>query len=471
MSGCTYSIIYGSGHTVSGSVSGCTSGIIYGSGHTVSGSVSGCYNGINSDSVRLAGATFSNNIRDLYSCITSGSATLSSTVQNGAYKYVTLPLAECRYTALVYPLGGVDGAIGCWTQGGYCKSAVYFEPTHGTPLVASALIHEQTFEDSNRNCYVELPLWLPKDAQMTVIFHGRLTGTASFLDLPRLEIVDQNGEWLTTDVLDGVQMANNTDWQTLTAVYTNTAEAREVMLRVRGTGGTETGTGTDKLYWFTEEVEIMPTQLIAAVAAIQAKTDNLPATPAATGDAMTLTAAYDAAKTAAQAGEAVILAADQPLYAPTTWRDLEAIGTPLQAEDYTAPDNAGITAAQAAAESADGKLTSERLAKLDGAAQEATVEAIKARTDTLDAATGTLTLSFRLLLDSDGDGHPDDPPVGVGGVTCHLLAHGTRTRIRESQTTDSQGWVYWHGLAAGTYDVDPDAAGYEGVTVAVTVPE
>lgn len=33
--------------------------------------------------------------------------------------------------------------------------------------------------------------------------------------------------------------------------------------------------------------------------AIKAKTDNLPATPAATGDAMTLTAAYDAAKTAA----------------------------------------------------------------------------------------------------------------------------------------------------------------------------
>ena len=36
------------------------------------------------------------------------------------------------------------------------------------------------------------------------------------------------------------------------------------------------------------------------VAAVKAKTDNLPATPAATGDAMTLTAAYDAAKTASQ---------------------------------------------------------------------------------------------------------------------------------------------------------------------------
>lgn len=116
-------------------------------------------------------------------------------------------------------------------------------------------------------------------------------------------------------------------------------------------------------------------------------------------------------------------------------------------------------------------LTPEESAKLMGAAQEATLEAVKLRTDTLDAATGTLTLSFRLLLDSDGDGIADVPAVGVDGITCHLLAHGTHTRIRESATTDSQGYVYWHGLAAGTYDVDPDAAGYEGVTVAVTIPE
>ena len=36
------------------------------------------------------------------------------------------------------------------------------------------------------------------------------------------------------------------------------------------------------------------------VTAVKAKTDNLPANPAAVGDAMTLTAAYDAAKTASQ---------------------------------------------------------------------------------------------------------------------------------------------------------------------------
>lgn len=43
------------------------------------------------------------------------------------------------------------------------------------------------------------------------------------------------------------------------------------------------------------------------VAAIKAKTDNLPASPAAVGSAMTLTSAYDAAKTAAQAGNPMTL--------------------------------------------------------------------------------------------------------------------------------------------------------------------
>ncbi len=43
------------------------------------------------------------------------------------------------------------------------------------------------------------------------------------------------------------------------------------------------------------------------IALIKLKTDNLPNTPAGTGDAMTLTSAYDAAKTAAQAGDAMAL--------------------------------------------------------------------------------------------------------------------------------------------------------------------
>ena len=69
------------------------------------------------------------------------------------------------------------------------------------------------------------------------------------------------------------------------------------------------------------------------VAAIKAKTDNLPASPAAAGSAMTLTTAYDAAKTAAQAGDAMTL---------TT--EYDAAKTAAQASDIPAADIAAIKA-------------------------------------------------------------------------------------------------------------------------------
>jgi hypothetical protein len=65
------------------------------------------------------------------------------------------------------------------------------------------------------------------------------------------------------------------------------------------------------------------------LANIKAKTDNLPLTPAGTGDPMILTGAYDAAKSAASAASVAAI--------PTS---------PLLAANYIAPDNAGITAIQ-----------------------------------------------------------------------------------------------------------------------------
>lgn len=64
--------------------------------------------------------------------------------------------------------------------------------------------------------------------------------------------------------------------------------------------------------------------------AIGDKTTNLPASPAGVGAAMTLTSAYDAAKSAASQTSVNAI--------PTT---------PLLAGNYTAPDNAGITAIKA----------------------------------------------------------------------------------------------------------------------------
>lgn len=68
----------------------------------------------------------------------------------------------------------------------------------------------------------------------------------------------------------------------------------------------------------------------ALSAAIKAQTDNLPAQPAAVGSAMTLTSAYDSAKTAASHADVVALSTQ--------------VGQPLQTASYTAPDNASIAA-------------------------------------------------------------------------------------------------------------------------------
>lgn len=102
----------------------------------------------------------------------------------------------------------------------------------------------------------------------------------------------------------------------------------------------------------------------ADVAAVNAKTTNLPATPAATGDAMTLTAAYDAAKTAAQAGDAMALTAgERTTLAAALWNALTSglstvgsigkllvdninatISSRLASASYTAPLDASATA-------------------------------------------------------------------------------------------------------------------------------
>jgi hypothetical protein len=44
--GCTYGVYVGTGHTISGTVLGCNNGVIYGTGHTISGTVLGCTYGV-----------------------------------------------------------------------------------------------------------------------------------------------------------------------------------------------------------------------------------------------------------------------------------------------------------------------------------------------------------------------------------------------------------------------------------------
>jgi hypothetical protein len=253
VSGCNYGAHYGTGHTISGVVSGCGNGVYFGSGHTISGVVSGCSYGVYYGTAVLVAASLSGNTRDVYNVIVSGfGATLGSATQNGAYKYTTVPMAEVRFTCGIFDLAGVAGALGFWTQGGYCKSATYSAGTHGTPSITApnSLVHEMTFEDNNRLGYVEIPVYAKAGVPLVVTMHGKLTGTSAWTTRPSIGIYDPAKPWQDgAEVLNAsAAMASNTDWQTLTATYTPTYD-RTLNIRMQGNGGTAGGTGTEKLYW------------------------------------------------------------------------------------------------------------------------------------------------------------------------------------------------------------------------------
>jgi hypothetical protein len=82
ISGCNYGVYSGTGHTLSGTISGCNSGVIDGTGHTLSGTVSGCSFGINSGT----GHTLSGTISGCNYGINSGTGhTLSGTISGCSY--------------------------------------------------------------------------------------------------------------------------------------------------------------------------------------------------------------------------------------------------------------------------------------------------------------------------------------------------------------------------------------------------
>jgi hypothetical protein len=99
--------------------------------------------------------------------------------------------------------------------------------------------------------------------------------------------------------------------------------------------------------------------LAVELAEVRAKTDNLPTAPAAVGDAMSLTADYDAAKTAATQTSVDEIKAkvdtleNADLSALATSAEVQALGEPLQAEDYVAPVNADIASIKTTVEAID----------------------------------------------------------------------------------------------------------------------
>lgn len=76
-------------------------------------------------------------------------------------------------------------------------------------------------------------------------------------------------------------------------------------------------------------------------------------------------------------------------------------------------------------------------------------------------STGTKTLSYRVLLDSNGDGVADVPNVGIASATCILTSDSSgAVQIGSAKVSDAQGYVTFRGLVAGTYYVWRDHPRY-----------
>ena len=131
--------------------------------------------------------------------------------------------------------------------------------------------------------------------------------------------ISKDGGSFTAATNSPAEIGNGYYYVDLTA--TETAVTNNVIVRATATGAQPTAvvwepeqdlSGLSTFDPSTDDVTINATQAATLataaalatvgdnVSAVKTKTDNLPATPAATGDAMTLTSAYDAAKTASQ---------------------------------------------------------------------------------------------------------------------------------------------------------------------------
>ena len=123
-------------------------------------------------------------------------------------------------------------------------------------------------------------------------------GKAVNLDSPpTITVVNPSG----TSRAAGLSSVTNTATGEYEFTYTqfNSAVAEQLTYKAAGTVSGEARTA----YWVSVVADYDATSMLAAISAavdlVKAKTDNLPASPAAVGSAMTLTSAYDAAKTAA----------------------------------------------------------------------------------------------------------------------------------------------------------------------------
>ena len=265
LSGIAKSFIVGVGNTsfnnmISGSVYGCTTAFTSATDVIFSGTVYGCTNfSTGNCSIIFRGGTVMSTVGTGVNMGSSSTAvkafgigaTISAVTPVSNYKYSSQASVESRLATHIQDYGGTKDYLLVYTQGGKTATVAYSSGTHGSPPVASTYIHESTFEDNNRNNWVEYQLFGIANQQITVTFYGKLTGTSAWTTRPSIGLYDPSKAFMSVaeQVSVSSAMASNTSWQTLTLTYTPSVNM-PLTLRMQGVGGTSSGSGTEKLYWF-----------------------------------------------------------------------------------------------------------------------------------------------------------------------------------------------------------------------------
>jgi len=221
-----------------GEIVGCATAVNLSSDFSID-RIAYCDTGIvRSTSTNLRGTRFEANNTDIrleYGWIYGYGVGLGSPIQVTNYNY---PATYGRNGVCIYdPRNGsgeiLPGRVMWWCQGGYGKSEDYNQGVHGTPPVQLAFVHRFTWEDVNRENFIEWPIHVIAGVPLTVRVYLRklqngmtMTPYAALTD-PTYPWDDQN-ERITSQTME-----DNTNWQTLTLTY-NPPASREIRLRIGG---------------------------------------------------------------------------------------------------------------------------------------------------------------------------------------------------------------------------------------------
>jgi len=198
------------------------------------GTISGGTYGIRLTSCTLHGGTLSGNttgdFRETCSAVGYGT-TLASATQYSTYRTAD-GYANEQYQVVIWDIGGVDGAVKAWMQGGYVES-VATQPTNWPGGVDWVESYQHTLQDATRRCWIEKPIYCRKGVVVTVDVYVKHSATG-FTERATACLVDMDDTTpAPASALDSEVAADNTDWQKLTLTHTPTRD-KQIALRVYG---------------------------------------------------------------------------------------------------------------------------------------------------------------------------------------------------------------------------------------------